>query len=119
VSDLVFTGTLARHPGIPWIFTHGGGVLPLLAERLELFRTAFTGEATGPAVPEQVRDLWFDLAGTPFPLSSPRVRPGASSRHTTAPGSPPAGSGDDLPVTSRQRVLSAMAVRWCTDRVLP
>jgi predicted TIM-barrel fold metal-dependent hydrolase len=71
VSDLVFSGTLQRYPGIPWIFTHGGGVLPLLAERLELFRTAFAGDAGGPTVPEQVGELWFDIAGTPFPHQVP------------------------------------------------
>ncbi|WP_410631565.1 amidohydrolase family protein [Amycolatopsis sp. cmx-4-83] len=70
VSDLVFSGTLTRYPGIPWIFTHGGGVLPLLADRLELFRTA-AGEAGGPAVLEQIGDLWFDIAGTPFPNQVP------------------------------------------------
>ncbi len=43
VSDLVFTGTLTRYPNIEWVFTHGGGTLPLLAARLELFRTAIFG----------------------------------------------------------------------------
>ena len=38
VSHLVFTGTLLRYPGIEWVFTHGGGALPLLAERIELLR---------------------------------------------------------------------------------
>ncbi|MEV7043569.1 amidohydrolase family protein [Amycolatopsis sp. NPDC051061] len=71
VSDLVFIGTLRRYPGIPWIFTHGGGVLPLLADRLELFRTAFAGAADGPTVPEQIGGLWFDIAGTPFPQQVP------------------------------------------------
>ncbi|GAB3384521.1 amidohydrolase family protein [Amycolatopsis echigonensis] len=72
VSDLVLSGTLSRHPGIPWIFTHGGGVLPLVAERLELFRTGFAGgDASGPTVPGQIRDLWFDIAGTPFPHQVP------------------------------------------------
>ncbi|MBE1495405.1 putative TIM-barrel fold metal-dependent hydrolase [Amycolatopsis lexingtonensis] len=71
VSDLVFAGVPARHPGIPWIFTHGGGVLPLLAERLELFRTAFAGESGGPTVPGQIGELWFDIAGTPFPHQVP------------------------------------------------
>jgi predicted TIM-barrel fold metal-dependent hydrolase len=71
VSDLLLGGTLGRHPGIPWIFTHGGGVLPLLADRLELFRTAFTGDDGGPTIPAQLGELWFDLAGTPFPNQVP------------------------------------------------
>ena len=39
VSDLVFTGMLVRYPDIGWVFTHGGGAPPLLADRMELFRT--------------------------------------------------------------------------------
>nr|WP_239071949.1 amidohydrolase family protein [Amycolatopsis sp. SID8362] len=71
VSDLVFAGVVARHPDIPWIFTHGGGVLPLLADRLELFRTVFGGGPGGATVPEQIGELWFDIAGTPFPHQVP------------------------------------------------
>ncbi len=75
VSDLVFTGALARHPHIQWVFTHGAGVLPLVAERMELFRQVLSGDG-GPAgdpVPEQVARLWFDLAGTPFPHQVPAL----------------------------------------------
>ncbi|MFF0050814.1 amidohydrolase family protein [Streptomyces sp. NPDC005498] len=71
-ADLIFGGVLRRHPRIQWVFTHGGGALPLLADRMELFRTVFgAGEADGPAVQEQLRRLWFDMAGTPFPHQIP------------------------------------------------
>ncbi len=71
-TDLALTGTLVRFPGIRWIATHGGGALPLLADRIELFRTAF-GDPAGPPVPEQLSGLWFDTAGTPFPHQVPTV----------------------------------------------
>ncbi|WP_410575401.1 amidohydrolase family protein [Amycolatopsis sp. cmx-4-61] len=71
VSDLIFAGVLRRYPGMRWIFTHGGGVLPLLAGRFELFRTALGGGSDGPSAPAQIRELWFDLAGTPFPHQVP------------------------------------------------
>jgi 6-methylsalicylate decarboxylase len=65
---------LTRHPGIRWIFTHGGGALPLLADRIELFRSAFMGVAgEGPSTSEQIRRLWFDMAGTPFPNQVPAL----------------------------------------------
>lgn len=74
VSDLVFSGVLARHPGIQWVFTHGGGTLPLLADRMELFRTVFGGaDPASPTVVEQVSRLWFDIAGTPFPNQVPAL----------------------------------------------
>jgi predicted TIM-barrel fold metal-dependent hydrolase len=74
VSDLVFNGRLQRYPNIPWVFTHGGGTLPLLTQRMELFRLGGAAGATsiGP-VPEQVARLWFDMAGTPFPYQIPAL----------------------------------------------
>jgi len=74
VSDLVFAGVLTRYPHIQWIFTHGGGTLPLLADRMELFRTLFQGsDPEDPTVQDQVRSLWFDMAGTPFPNQVPAL----------------------------------------------
>ncbi|MEV0848384.1 amidohydrolase family protein [Streptomyces sp. NPDC049954] len=74
VSDLVFNGVLTRYPGIQWLFTHGAGTLPLLADRMELFRSGFMGgSADVPRVQEQVGRLWFDIAGTPFPNQVPAL----------------------------------------------
>ncbi|MFJ9173692.1 amidohydrolase family protein [Streptomyces sp. NPDC102360] len=74
VSDLVLNGVLTRYAGVQWVFTHGGGALPLLADRMELFRTAFGGSSPDdPSVQEQVSKLWFDIAGTPFPQQVPAL----------------------------------------------
>jgi predicted TIM-barrel fold metal-dependent hydrolase len=82
VSDLVLGGVLTRFPGIRWIVPHGGGVLPLLADRLELFRTAFSDpDPSVPPVPEQLRALWFDMAGTPFPRQVPALAAVAGTGH--------------------------------------
>jgi 6-methylsalicylate decarboxylase len=102
VSDLLLRGVLTRHPDIEWIFTHGGGALPLLADRLEMFRSAFAGAAgsafgsdDAPTVQAQLRRLWFDMAGTPFPnqvpalvkaFGSDRVLYGSDYCWTPAPG---------------------------------
>jgi hypothetical protein len=56
VSDPVFTGRLEQYPNIPWVFTHGGGALPLLSQRTELFSGTLASGGDGPAadpVPEQ------------------------------------------------------------------
>ncbi|MGW4346711.1 amidohydrolase family protein [Streptomyces sp. NPDC004690] len=71
-SDLLFRGVLARRPRIRWILTHGGGALPLLADRMELFRTHFgSGPEDAPSALEQLGRLWYDMAGTPFPRQIP------------------------------------------------
>ena len=108
VSDLVFAGVLARHANIQWVFTHGGGTLPLLADRMELFRTVFAGGSPAdPTVPEQVARLWFDIAGTPFPnqvpalvnaFGSEKILYGSDYCWTPAHGVPPS----SLPWTSPQ-----------------
>lgn len=73
-ADLVFAGVFLRYPEISWVFTHGGGALPLLADRLELFRRLFDGGSPDdPTVQDQLRRLWFDMAGTPFPRQIPAL----------------------------------------------
>jgi 6-methylsalicylate decarboxylase len=62
-ADLAFAGVPGRFPGIRWIVPHGGGVLPLLVDRMQLFG--------GPEVREQLGELWFDTAGTPYPTQIP------------------------------------------------
>ncbi len=34
-AQVVFSGTAAKFPEIPWIFSHSGGTLPFLAARFE------------------------------------------------------------------------------------
>ncbi|MFE9687225.1 amidohydrolase family protein [Streptomyces sp. NPDC006285] len=77
-SDLILNGVLTRYPGIRWIFSHAGGVLPLLADRMQLFADLFSYDASPDgASPGWVRDrlarLWFDIAGTPFPRHVPTL----------------------------------------------
>jgi Amidohydrolase len=72
VSDLLLSGAFARYPRIRWVVPHGGGVLPLLADRLDLFRRGFLGDGGDPRdAGEILAGLWFDTAGTPFPHQVP------------------------------------------------
>ena len=53
---------------------HGGGALPLLADRINLFQAAFGGTDPDRAdAGRLLRRLWFDLAGTPFPHQVPAL----------------------------------------------
>ncbi|MEZ0114440.1 putative TIM-barrel fold metal-dependent hydrolase [Catenulispora sp. EB89] len=64
VVDLILSGTPQRFPDIQFVVPHAGGVLPLLADRLELFRT-ISGDTDGPTVADALADFYYDLAGTP------------------------------------------------------
>ncbi len=84
-SDLIFSGVLSRYRNIRWIFTHGGGVLPLVADRIDLFRTSFLGgddppDTTGPTGTDLLSGVWYDLAGTPFPHQVPALVAAFGSR---------------------------------------
>lgn len=71
VIDLILLGVVDRFPHIRWVFTHGGGVLPLLADWVDFFRTQ-VGLGT-PSTPNVLQRLWFDLAGTPVPRQLPAL----------------------------------------------
>ncbi|MFJ5207754.1 amidohydrolase family protein [Streptomyces nigra] len=71
--NLIRNGTLDRYPNLSFILPHGGGFLPYMATRLELF-----GGAVEPAVePERVRDclhrFYFDTAGPMSPSATPTL----------------------------------------------
>lgn len=72
-ANLVLTGTLHRYPGIRWVFSHSGGALPVLAERLQLFRDLAPEPVPGGSVTQQLSAVWYDIAGTPFPNAAPAL----------------------------------------------
>lgn len=69
VADLALTGIFTRYPNVRFIVTHAGDVLPLLGDRLDLFRHTYSTAPVDelPAVSSQLRKLWYDVAGTPVP----------------------------------------------------
>ena len=82
VADLLFAGVFVRYPRIEWIIPHGGGALPLLADRIDLFRRMLPGPASAdPTVNDQLRALWFDTAGTPFPRQVPTLAGTVGTEH--------------------------------------
>jgi len=84
VADLALHGRLLDYPGIAWILSHGGGALPLLADRVEGFRAAFgdpVERGRDETIPSQLRRLWYDMAGTPFPSQVPAVSAAFGTGH--------------------------------------
>jgi 6-methylsalicylate decarboxylase len=64
VVSLILSGAVERHRGIRMIVPHVGSALPVLADRVDGFLSAF-GDARD--VFAALRSLWFDTAGDPFP----------------------------------------------------
>jgi 6-methylsalicylate decarboxylase len=71
VADLLLRGGLVRHPRIRMVVPHGGGALAALGDRIDLFTRIFVDGA--PDVADQLRNLYYDLAGAPVPRQLPAL----------------------------------------------
>jgi predicted TIM-barrel fold metal-dependent hydrolase len=71
VIDLVLSGHLDRHPGVKLVVPHAGGVIPLLADRVD--RSRLFGEASGVDVLGTLRSLHYDLSGDTLPRQLPAL----------------------------------------------
>jgi predicted TIM-barrel fold metal-dependent hydrolase len=67
VVDLVISGAVNRYPNLRIIVPHAGGVLPLLADRVDLFRSigVVPGENDQESIRTALARFYYDLAGTP------------------------------------------------------
>ncbi len=69
ITSLLFSGTLTRCPNIKWIFSHGGGALAMLANRMVgLSRTRPDLGARIPAgVRPELAKIYVDIVGVTSP----------------------------------------------------
>jgi predicted TIM-barrel fold metal-dependent hydrolase len=82
VADLALTGIFSRYPKVQFIITHAGGVLPLLGDRLDLYRSTYaTTSGDLPSATSQLQELWYDVAGTPVPHQLPALEAVAGADH--------------------------------------
>jgi 6-methylsalicylate decarboxylase len=65
VVDFILSGAAERFPNLQLIVPHAGGVLPLLADRVELFRTLGGDTDDRKPVTALLGQFYYDLAGTP------------------------------------------------------
>jgi hypothetical protein len=73
VVELLLHDVLDAREGLRVVVPHSGSVLPLVVDRVEGFRRAALGAAPQRDLRDDLRRLWFDLAGTPFPLAAPTL----------------------------------------------
>lgn len=73
VTDLALTGVFARYPDIRFVVSPADA-LPMIAERLDLFRSTFTPSSDGlPSVASQLQTLWYDAVGASAPDTADRL----------------------------------------------
>jgi predicted TIM-barrel fold metal-dependent hydrolase len=71
VFNLIMSGALDRYPGIRLIVPHAGGVIPLLADRVD--RSRLFGETSQVDVFATLGRQLYDLAGGPLPRQLPAL----------------------------------------------
>jgi predicted TIM-barrel fold metal-dependent hydrolase len=69
ITSLLANGTFARHPDIRFIFSHAGGTIALLADRLQTFRNSTPNLARGTpdGVLPILKRLHYDIASVVNP----------------------------------------------------
>jgi predicted TIM-barrel fold metal-dependent hydrolase len=77
IANLIFTGTVAQFPDIKFIFSHAGGTVPFIYQRLTRYpamdRALGLGKGIDAKVPEGVlaalRGFYYDTAQEAFPIA--------------------------------------------------
>src|SRR5258708_5311924 len=71
ITSLLFNGTIMRCRDIKWIFSHGGGTLPLLTHRLNglMRRRKDLADKLPNGVLPELKKLYYDVVGTANPIA--------------------------------------------------
>ncbi|WDK20733.1 amidohydrolase [Colletotrichum graminicola] len=68
IANLLLSSTVSKYPGITFIMSHGGCVLPSIVDRIGAFATFNGGENRSEEFRGLLRErFFFDMAGFPFP----------------------------------------------------
>ena len=72
VLDLLISGTFAQYRNIRWIFSHGGGTVPMLAGRIKSLAPANIknlAEIAPQGVDAELKRLYFEIANAGWPAT--------------------------------------------------
>ena len=71
ITSLLLNGSLARLRDIRWLFSHGGGVMPMLAGRVAYFISARKdiADIAPDGVLAELQRLYYDTANAAWPVS--------------------------------------------------
>lgn len=71
--SLILNGTLDRYPNLSFILPHGGGFLPYMATRLELFGHMLTPKIEPARVRDYLHRFYYDTAAPMSPSATPTL----------------------------------------------
>jgi 6-methylsalicylate decarboxylase len=66
VTNLLFTGTFARFNDIRFIFSHAGGNVPMVADRMREYAPKNIAEKVPNGIEYELKRLYYDIAGTAY-----------------------------------------------------
>ncbi len=66
VTNLVFTGALAKFRDIRFIFSHAGGDVPMVVGRMQQYAPKSVAEKAPNGIEYELKRLHYDIAGTAF-----------------------------------------------------
>ena len=103
IANTIFSGTAARYPNMPVIFSHGGGSMPKLVRRL-------SGSDNDPKMKEIVpggfiamaRKLYYDVAQQTLPSQLWPLKNVATVPQMVFGTDSPYAANDDVPASMRQ-----------------
>ncbi|MDT0466219.1 amidohydrolase family protein [Streptomyces gibsoniae] len=71
--SLIVNGTLDRYPNLTFILPHGGGFLPYIADRVELFSHYLSPKVEAARVRDYLQRFYYDTAGPMSPSATPTL----------------------------------------------
>jgi 6-methylsalicylate decarboxylase len=66
VTNLVFTGTLAKFHDIRFIFSHAGGDVPMVVGRMQQYAPESVAEKAPDGIEYELKRHYYDIAGTAY-----------------------------------------------------
>ena len=103
VMQMMLSGVTVRYPEIRIIVPHAGAALPVLASRIDLLIPFFETNSLvkSPRIRDEMRKLYYDLAGAPLPELLPALLSIADAGHILY--------GSDWPFTQLSSCLELAA----------
>jgi len=95
VVNLIYSGTLRRHPKMRFIVAHGGGTVPFLAQRIASMEGHRSAKGVAEVIPT-LRSLYYEIASTTSAFALRSLQGLAEPTHVLW--------GSDLPVVYGARL---------------